>query len=71
MKVAIAFVGTGKYLDFLPRYYENIKEYFLPNTEKTFLVFTDGEGDFPEDVKEELERNKRSRSAKLRVGIKK
>ena len=51
MKVAIAFVGTGKYLDFLPRYYENIKEYFLPNTEKTFLVFTDGEGDFPEDIK--------------------
>jgi hypothetical protein len=51
MKVAIAFVGTGKYLDFLPKYYENIKEYFLPNTEKTFLVFTDGEGDFPEDVK--------------------
>ena len=40
MKVAIAFIGTGKYLDFLPRYYENIKEYFLPNTEKTFLVFT-------------------------------
>ena len=51
MKVAITFIGTNKYLDFLPRYYENIKEYFLPNTEKVFLVFTDGDGDFPDDVK--------------------
>lgn len=51
MKVAICFIGTGKYLNFLPNYYKNIKEYFLPNTEKTFLVFTDGEGDFPEDIK--------------------
>ena len=49
MKVAITFIGTNKYLDFLPRYYENIKEYFLPNTEKIFLVFTDGDGDFPDD----------------------
>ena len=51
MKVAITFIGTNKYLDFLPRYYENIKEYFLPDTEKVFLVFTDGDGDFPDDVK--------------------
>lgn len=51
MKVAICFIGTGKYLNFLPKYYENIQEYFLPGVEKTFLVFTDGEGDFPEDVK--------------------
>jgi hypothetical protein len=51
MKVAICFIGPGKYLNFLPNYYENIQEYFLPNSEKTFLVFTDGEGDFPEDVK--------------------
>jgi len=51
MKVAIAFIGTSKYLNFLPQYYEKIHENFLPNTEKTFLVFTDGDGDFPEDVK--------------------
>lgn len=51
MKVAIAFIGTSRYLDFLPQYYEKIHENFLPGTEKTFLVFTDGEGDFPEDVK--------------------
>lgn len=51
MKVAIAFIGTSKYLNFLPQYYEKIRENFLPNTEKTFLVFTDGEGDYPEDIK--------------------
>lgn len=51
MKVVICFIGTGKYLNFLPKYYENIQEYFLPNSEKTLLVFTDGDGDFPEDVK--------------------
>lgn len=51
MKVAIIFIGTSKYLNFLPQYYQNIVENFLPNSEKTFLVFTDGEGDFPENVK--------------------
>lgn len=51
MKVAICFIGTGSYLNFLPNYYKNIHQYFLPEAEKTFLVFTDGEGDFPEDIK--------------------
>jgi hypothetical protein len=51
MKVAISFIGTGKYLNFLPSWYERVKENFLPDCEKTFLVFTDGEGDFPEDIK--------------------
>jgi hypothetical protein len=43
MNVVIAFLGTAKYLNFLPHYYENIEQYFLPNTKKTILVFTDGE----------------------------
>lgn len=51
MKVAIVFIGTSNYLDFLPQYYEKIHDNFLPKSEKTFLVFTDGEGNFPEDVK--------------------
>lgn len=51
MNVAIVFIGTGSYLNFLPKYYENIHKYFLSNSKKTFFVFTDGEGDFPEDVK--------------------
>ena len=42
MKVAISFIGTNKYLDYLPQYYEYIEENFLPNTEKTILAFTDG-----------------------------
>ena len=43
MKVAISFIGTNKYLDYLPQYYENIEKYFLPNSEKTILAFTDGQ----------------------------
>ena len=51
MKIAICFIGTGKYLDFLPSYYENIEKYFIPDAEKTFLVFTDGGlSDPPENV---------------------
>ena len=43
MKVAITFIGTNRYLDYLPKYYENIEKYFLPNTQKVILAFTDGE----------------------------
>lgn len=51
MNVAICFIGTGNYLNFLPNYYENIKKYFLPDCQKTFLVFTDGElNDLPKDI---------------------
>ena len=49
MKVAITFIGTNKYLDFFPKYYESVEKYFLPDAEKTFLVFTDGEIDDPPD----------------------
>jgi len=52
MKVAISFIGTNKYLDYLPQYYENIEKYFLPNSEKTILAFTDGElEDTPDNIK--------------------
>ena len=52
MKVAIIFIGTNKYLDFLPTYYENIEKYFLPNSEKTIFAFTDGElDDTPDNIK--------------------
>ena len=52
MKVAVVFIGTNKYIDFLPKYYENIEKYFLPNSEKTFLVFTDGElNETPDNVR--------------------
>ena len=52
MKVAIIFIGTNRYLDFLPSYYENIEKYFLPNSEKTIFAFTDGElDDVPDNIK--------------------
>ena len=51
MKVAIVFIGTNRYIDFLPKYYENIEKYFLLNTQKTFFVFTDGQlEDPPENI---------------------
>ena len=43
MKIAISFIGTGKYLNFLEQYYETFNEKFQPNDEKHFFVFTDGE----------------------------
>ena len=52
MKVAIIFIGTNKYLNFLPKYYENVQKYFLPNTEKIILAFTDGDLDgTPDNLK--------------------
>ena len=52
MKVAIIFIGTNKYLDFLPTYYEGIEKHFLPNSEKTIFAFTDGElDDVPDNIK--------------------
>jgi len=46
VKVAVVFIGTGKYLNFLPSWYERCEEHFLPGVEKRYLVFTDG--DIPE-----------------------
>lgn len=52
MKVAISFIGTNKYLNFLPKYYKNIEKYFLPKCDKTILAFTDGElNGTPENLK--------------------
>jgi hypothetical protein len=43
VKVAISFIGTGNYLNFLPKWYEYVENNFLPGVEKKILVFTDGE----------------------------
>ena len=37
MKIVFAFIGTSKYLDFFPKYYESIEEYFVPDAEKPLL----------------------------------
>jgi hypothetical protein len=51
MKVAVIFIGTGKYLNFLPSWYERCEEKFLPDIEKRYFVFTDGEiPESPENV---------------------
>jgi hypothetical protein len=42
-KIAIIFIGTGKYINFFPRYYRTFMEYFVPECWKDFYVFTDGE----------------------------
>jgi hypothetical protein len=41
-KIAISFIGTGNYINFFPKYYETLMEYFVPECEKQFFVFTDG-----------------------------
>jgi len=42
MKIAIAFIGTGKYLNFLEDYYTTFDEKLMPKDKKHFFVFTDG-----------------------------
>ena len=49
MKVAVVFIGTDKYLDFLPSWYDSCEEYLLPDVEKKYLVFTNGEIPEPPD----------------------
>jgi hypothetical protein len=51
MKVAIIFIGTSKYLNFLPSYYEKAEANLFPGVEKQYFVFTDGEmEDLPENI---------------------
>ena len=42
MKVAVLYIGIGRYTGFWPEFYSSAKEYFLPGVEKHFFVFTDG-----------------------------
>ena len=43
MKVAVIFIGTEKYLNFLPAWYQSCEEFLLPDAEKKYIIFTDGE----------------------------
>lgn len=52
MKVAIIFMGTGLYLNFLPSYYEKAEANLFPGVDKHYYVFTDG--DFGEDAPENM-----------------
>jgi len=42
-KVAIIFIGTGRYLEFLPKYYEQAEANLFPDRPKHYYVFTDGD----------------------------
>ena len=43
MKLAVVFIGTNRYLDFLPTWYEGCEKFLATSTEKSYFVFTDGE----------------------------
>ena len=47
MNVAIIFIGTNKYLNFLPSWHESCEKYLFANVEKQYFVFTDGELNSP------------------------
>ena len=50
--VAVIFIGTNKYLDFLPKYYDSCEEHFMPDANKQYFVITDGklEGNIPDNI---------------------
>jgi hypothetical protein len=51
MKIALSFIGTGKYLNYLPNWYEKVQENFLPGIIKHIFVFTDGDiGECPDNI---------------------
>lgn len=41
MKIAILYICTGKYSVFFPDFYASSERYFLPEAEKTYIVFSD------------------------------
>jgi hypothetical protein len=43
MKIAILYICTGKYDVFWKEFFESYEEYFLPNSQKEYFVFTDAE----------------------------
>lgn len=49
--LAVIFIGTNKYLNFLPTWYESCEEYLVPGHKKQYFIFTDGElEDLPDNI---------------------
>lgn len=42
MKLAVIFIGTGEYINFLPSWHQACEEKLVPKVEKKYFVFTDG-----------------------------
>ena len=53
MSVAIIFIGTNKYLNFFPKYYETCEELLFPGVKKQYYVFTDG-GIFGDEIPDHI-----------------
>lgn len=51
-RIAIIFIGTGKYINYFSNYYDSCEKYFLTNSNKTYFCFTDAEfeGEVPENI---------------------
>jgi len=43
LRISILYICTGKYTIFWEKFYNSCENYFLPNTEKHYFVFTDGQ----------------------------
>ena len=41
LKIAILYICTGKYDVFWKEFYRSCEQYFLPNSNKNYFVFTD------------------------------
>jgi hypothetical protein len=54
MSLAVAFIGTGKYLTFFDEWYSTAKKFLAADTRRTFLVFSDGLPAPSDDVVEYL-----------------
>jgi hypothetical protein len=50
VKVAILYICTGKYDVFWKDFFESYEQYFLPNSQKEYFVFTDSETLYSEDI---------------------
>lgn len=51
MNLSVVFIGTGRYLNFLPKWYESCEKYLVPSVKKTYYVFSDGElNEPPENI---------------------
>ncbi len=40
-KIAIIFIGTGRYIEYFQKFYDTSRKHFVANTPKTYFVFTD------------------------------
>lgn len=47
MNILICLIGIGNYAKLIDRQYQGIQKYFLPKTDKNFILFSDREFNFP------------------------